>query len=238
MPILLSILAIMVLFLPQDSHARKLVTSGANIVMPELRSTSVVIDDDDERSVEPNMGIVDYRKRSPLTSMKERVDRLIQGVKKGIPPEFDHYGYEIRRYMTHVGNLEIFEDEEYLKDQIKNTRKSAIIYSYWKKVLDQEVIDIEDIIDADDSIPSTVRTAFKQNKMTVRTFLVSLKSWVDSNERLLLHIYNNPGIFEVYYPEVIIASPQANVEFYNLFVIRQTKLKDIRAYHPFSIMVY
>ena len=238
MPIFLSILAIMVLLLPQDSHARKLVTSGANIVMPELRSTSVVIDDDDERSVEPNMGKVDYKKRLPLTSMKERVDRLIQGVKKGIPPEFDHYGYEIRRYMTHVGNLEIFEDEEYLKAQIKNTRKSAIIYSYWKKVLNQEVLDIEEIIDADDSIPSTVRTAFKQNKITVRTFLVSLKSWVDSNERLLLHIYNNPGIFEVYYPEVIIASPQANVEFYNLFVIRQTKLKDIRAYHPFSIMVY
>lgn len=238
MPILLSILAIMVLFLPQDSHARKLETSGNDIVMPELRSTSVVIDDDDERPVEPNMGVVDYKKRSPLTSMKERVDRLIQGVKKGIPPEFDHYGYEIRRYMTHVGNLEIFEDEEFLKEQIRNARKSAIIYSYWKKVIEQEVTDIEAIIDADDSISSTVRTAFKQNKVTIRTFLVSLKSWIDSNERLLLHVFNNTGIFEVYYPEVIIASPQANIEFYNLFVIRQTKLKEIRAYHPFSIMVY
>lgn len=238
MPILLSILAIMVLFLPQNSHARKVITSGADVVMPELLSTSVIIDDDDTRPVDPNMGAVDYKKRLPLTSMKERVDRLIQGVQKGIPPEFDHYGYEIRRYMAHVGNLEVFEDEEYLKDQIRNTRKAEIIYNYWKKAIEQETTAIEEIIDADDSIPSAVRTAFKQNKVTVRTFLVSLKSWISSNERILLHIFNNPDIFEVYYPEIIIASPQANVEFYNLSVIRQTKLKEIRAYHPFSMMVF
>ncbi|PCJ98579.1 MAG: hypothetical protein COA45_07630 [Zetaproteobacteria bacterium] len=238
MHILLSIFVIMTLLLPQNSQARDLETGSVDVIMPELRSTSVVIDDNDERPVEPNIGEIFYKKRLPLTSMKERVDRLIHGIKKGVPPEFDHYGYEIRRYMSRIGSMEIFENEEYLKDQIRNVRKSAIIYDYWKKGLEQEVLDIEALLDEDDTISPGVRTAFKQNRITVRTFLISLKSWIDSNERLLLHVFNHPGIYEIYYPEIIIASPQANLEFYNNTVIKQTKLKEIRVYRPFNMMVY
>lgn len=238
MNILFSIFAVMVLLVPQNLHAQNFISTSSAINMPELLSTSVVIDNDNEEPIEPNLGKVDYKKREPLTSMKERVDRLIQGVKKDIPPEVDYYGYEIRRYMAHVGNLEIFENEEFLKDQIRNIRKSNIIYDYWKKELEQEVLDIEEIIDGDATVSPAIRTMFKQNRITVRTFLISLKSWIDSNERLLLHVYNNIEIFEVYYPEIIIGNPQENVEFYNLAVVKQTKLKEIVIYRPFSMMVY
>ncbi|MGH1378111.1 MAG: hypothetical protein ACRBB3_04750 [Alphaproteobacteria bacterium] len=238
MPNIMFIIALVAIVVPQNTYARAKVTSGTDIVMPELRSTSVMIDDDDEMPLEPNIGVVKYKKRQPITSMKERVDRLVQGVNKSIPPEFDHYGYEIRRYMAHVGNLEVFENEEYLKDQIKNTRKAAIIYKYWKKALEKEVYDIEEIINNDETISPVIRTAFKQNKTTVRTFLVSLKSWIDSNERLLMHVFNDPEIYEIYYPEIIIANAKANVKFYNLSVIKQTKLKEIRVYRPFSVMVH
>ena len=238
MPNLLIIISVVAILIPQNLYARNNVTSGTEIVMPELRSTSVMIDDDDEMPIEPNIGVVTYKKRKPLTSMKERVDRLVQGVNKNIPPEFDHYGYEIRRYMSRAGNLEIFENEEYLKDQIRNVRKAAIIFKYWKKYLESEVLEIEKLIDNDETISPVIRTVFKQNKTTLKTFIVSLKSWIDSNERLLLHVYNNPEFFEVYYPEIIIISPQDNVKFYNLSVIKQTKLKDIRAYRPFNMMVH
>lgn len=238
MPNLLIIISVVAILIPQNLYARNNVTSGTEIVMPELRSTSVMIDDDDEMPVEPNIGVIIYKKRKPLTSMRERVDRLVQGVNKNIPPEFDHYGYEIRRYMSRAGNLEIFEDEEYLKDQIRNVRKAAIVFKYWKKYLEDEVLEIEELVDNDETISPVIRTVFKQNKTTLKTFIVSLKSWIDSNERLLLHVYNNPEIFEVYYPEIIIISPQANVKFYNLSLIKQTKLKDMRAYRPFNMMVH
>lgn len=238
MPNLLFIIAVLAILIPQNSYARNGATSGTALVMPELRSTSVLLDDDNILPIEPNIGVVVYKRRKPLTSIKERVDRLVQGINQNIPPEFDHYGYEIRRYMSRSINIEIFEDDEYLKDQIRNVRKAAIVSKYWKKYLEGEVLKIENIISEDETISSGIRTAFKQNKATVKTFSVSLRSWIDSNERLLMHVFHNPDTFEVYYPEIIIVSPQANVKFYNLSMIKQTKLKDVRAYRPFNMMVY
>lgn len=239
MSILVSVFAIIVLCMPQSAFAREFGDTGyAAIYMPELLSTSVVIDNDSIEPAEPNMGEVEFQKRSPFTSIDERVDRLIHGIQKDIPPEFDHYGYEIRRYMSRIGNLEIFSNEEYLKDQIINIRKARVISEYWSKELEQEVLDIEEIIDGDQLISSQVRTAFRQNKITVRTFLISLKGWIDSNEKLLFHIFNHSDIFEVYYPEIIIGSPQENLTFYNNSLVKQTKLKEIVVYRSFAMMVY
>ncbi len=208
------------------------------VVMPEMVTTSVVIDSDDKEPVEPNLGEVAFRRVPAYNNFEQRVDTLIHGINKDLAPEFDHYGYGIRRYMARVGNSKIYTDQKYLIQQIKNVRKARVIVTYWKKHLDKEVAEIDEIISNDETVSFATRTAFKQNKAIVTTFLIVLAAWVDSNEQLLMKIYEDPSIYELYYPEVIIQVNQLRISFYNALVVRQTKLKEIRGYHPFTMMVY
>lgn len=208
------------------------------VVEPKLTNTSVIVDDDERPPLEPNIAPTRFLKYPPVISLRERVDRLVYGISTDISPEYDHYGYEIRRYMSTVGNLKIFEDPEYLTEQIKNARKASVIAEYWKKSISKDIQEIQEIMDTDSSVDLRVRTAFKQNKVTAQTFLISLKSWIDANERVLLVVHKNSNIYEVEYPEILIVIPATRIEFYNLYATKQAKLKDIQQYQPFALMVY
>ena len=208
------------------------------VYMPRLTSTSVEIDGDNELPAEPNLAKTRFLKYPPVTSLAERVERLVYGIETDIKPELDHYGYEIRRYMTSVGNVRLFEEPDYLIEQIRNLKKARIIADYWGMSITEEIADIEKILDEDNDIDLGTRTAFKHNKVAAQTFLISLKSWIDTNERLLIHINSKPDIYEVLYPEILILVPTARVEFYNIYATKQAKLKDIQRYQPFALMVY
>ena len=91
-------------------------------------------------SEEPFFKKVTMMKLDPPLSVRERVDRLLYGINTDVPPEYDHYGYEIRRYMTDVGNIKIFDGPEFLVKQIKNVRKARVIAEYWKKHINNEVL--------------------------------------------------------------------------------------------------
>jgi len=72
----------------------------------------------------------------------------------------------------------------------------------------------------------------------MRSFLMSLKAWVDSNEQILRKVGENQELYSVEYPEILVANPKDRVDFHNLLSIRAAKLKDIRKYSPFALMVY
>lgn len=205
---------------------------------PRLTNTSVIIDEDDREPMEPNIAPTRFLKYPPVSSLGERVGRLVYGISTDIRPEHDHYGYEIRRYMSEVGNMKIFSDPDFLGEQIKNVRKARVIAEYWKKSINKEILDIQEVMDADSAIDLRVRTNFKQNKVAAQTFLISLKAWIDANERLLMTVLKNPGIYEVEYPEILIVVPTTRITFYNLYATKQAKLKDMHQYQPFGLMVY
>ncbi len=245
MHILLYLALSLAFLMPQHLYARDNnlalnVDAGYDhVVMPELFSTSVLIDDDENPPIEPNIVEVKFLKLPGINGDTERVDRLIQGIKKDMPPEYDHYGHEIRRYMAGVGNIKIFKDEEYLIQQIKNVRKAEVIADFWGKHLNNEISELEKIINDNKNTTFSVRTAFKQNKVTAKTFLISLKGWIDKNKIFLMGVLNNdPEIYEILYPEIIIKSSQDRLDLYNNLTARQIKLKEIKAYQPFAMMVY
>ncbi|MGH1455793.1 MAG: hypothetical protein ACRBDI_03340 [Alphaproteobacteria bacterium] len=214
-------------------------TDYEDVYMPELFTTSVVIDNDSQLPKEPNLPQIDYIKIPEINSLDERISRLIQGIKTDVAPEYDHYGYEIRRYMARVGNIEILKDgeDDLLIENIKNVRKARVIAEYWKKQLESELEDIRPLVEAD-GVSFSSRTAFKQNTGTVRTFLISLMAWIDANERVLMNVFDNPGVYDVSYPEVVFVKPILRVEYFNLMTTRAQKLKDIRQYTSFAFMVY
>ncbi len=241
MHILFYLLIALVVAIPQDSRATQTFDSNSSygkVVMPQLFSTSVLIGDE-EMPIEPNIYEVKFMQLPAFNGLGDRVDGLIQGIKKDLPPEYDHYGHEIRRYMTAIGNVKIFTDDDFLITQIRNVRKAQVISNFWKKHLDKEIKEIDVIMEEDNGVPFAVRTAFKQNKITTITFLISLKAWIDANERVLINIFDNgPEIYEVLYPEILIKASQERLDFYNNVTARQIKLKEIRGYHPFAMMVY
>ena len=173
-----------------------------------------------------------------LNSTNERVNRLLHGVKTYIKPELDQYGHEIRRYMSHVGNMEIFYDSDFLLEQYRNTRKAEIIADFWGKYMEKEISEIEKIMDTDETLPLSVRTNFRQNKAVVRSFIMNLKAWVVANKKFLEKVGENPNIYEVQYPEVIIVISLVRNDFFKLISMRNSKLKDVRKYSPFAMMVY
>jgi len=209
-----------------------------DIYAPVMTTTSIVIDDDEDPAMEPNIGQARFIKYPQLTSLDERIDRLLHGVEVYVRPEYDHYGHEIRRYMSRVGNMKVFDDPDFVIRQYRNARKARVIANFWRDYLDKEIEDIEEIIETDDSVSLGTRTAFRQNKLVMRSFLMSLKAWVDSNEQILRKVGENQELYSVEYPEILVANPKDRVDFHNLLSIRAAKLKDIRKYSPFALMVY
>lgn len=221
---------------PSKADAGALAGYG-DIIMPELLDGSVMIDNDKIRPGEPNILQTKFLKIDKPNGLQERIDRLIFGIERDIPPEYDHYGHEIRRFMAHVGNEKIYSDESYLTEQIKNVRKARVVLRYWQAHVDEEIGDIDKLIEQEDS-GSSVRSIFKQNKATIRGFFIAAQGWLESNEALLMNIFDTFGYFQLDYPELIFTRPHERIEYFNLFQARQAKLKEIRSYQSFTMMVY
>lgn len=204
---------------------------------PRINDNAVIIDSDDRPPTEPHFLEMEYLKQKPPINLADRVNRLVYGIKTDIPAEYDIYGHEIRVYMAHVGNPRIYKETEYMQEQIKNVRKAAIVAKFWQEELTKEINQIEKEIELTDA-PSAVRSAFRQNKAYVRSFLVDLKGWIDSNERALMNLYNLGDLYYVVYPKVIFIRPPDRIKYYNVMRIRVTNLKEIRKYKGFEIMVY
>jgi len=208
------------------------------IFIPVLSGTSIAIDNDELFPEEPQLTEVTFLRYPEVSSLDERVNRLVQGIQSDIPPEYDHYGYEIRRYMSSVGNVKVYSDEDFLKEQIRNVRKAGVIAKYWIAHLQQEIKDIEQIMESDEDVGFAERTAFRQNKAIIQKFTLILQTWISGNEDLLMLVAGNYGIFFVEYPDVIVYSAKQRREFFNLYITKQTKLKELVAYPAFAFMVY
>lgn len=204
---------------------------------PVLLSASIKIDDDKDPPTEPRFLDVKYKKLTPYTSIEDRIKRLNFGISKTIPPEYDHYGHEIRRYMAEVGNLRVFEDEEFLKEQIKSVKKAKVVFDYWEQYLNKEIKEIDEYISTQ-PVTASGRTNLKQSKAQLKTFLIIMKSWLYANERYLTFIFENFEDIELEYPEILFLNQRPKIEMYNRFAFKQQKLKELKDFKPFEMMVY
>lgn len=214
-------------------------SSYERVIDPKLEPNGVVIDGDDIPPKEPNVVKTKFI-AYPVTipSINERVERLVHGINMYINPEQDYYGHEIRRYMAHVGNTQIFKDPDFLLEQYRNVKKSAVITQYWRKHLNKEISEIDEILENDSSLSLSVRTTYRQNKSTALSFIYALTAWIESNEQFLEEVAENLNYYKLEYPMLIITSSDERVSFFNSYAARQSKLRDIHKYSSFSVMVY
>lgn len=188
--------------------------------------------------VEPGIDKVTFLKIEPPRSLKDRVDRLLHGLYTDIPPEFDHYGYEIRRYMAHIAGPDVLGNPPRLQEEIGNIRKAKIILEYWRRELNREIDEIETAIAADPNAPSSLLTTFKYNRGVVNAFLIECQSWIDNNEAVLQFLADNPESYAYKDPVFTFGEQEERLEFISLYKARLKAHKHITEYAPFMVMVY
>lgn len=187
---------------------------------------------------EPVFEKVVYMKIDPPGSLGERVDRLLHGIRIDVPPAYDHYGYEIRRYMAAISGPQILGSPENLEAQIKNINNAKIIVRYWRQAVKAEIDGIEKQIDAEDA-SSSVRSIFKFNRGAAEAFFVELESWMNTN-RAALEVLLKMGPDRYAYADPVLSFRNyEDLAYYaSLHKAREEALRHMRTYTPFRMMIY
>lgn len=199
---------------------------------PALQNNQALSFDD------PEFEVVKYLKLDEPKTMRERIERLVHGIYVDLPPEYDHYGYELRRYMAHVGGPYVATSNTNIEGQLQNIKNAKIIAKHWQKTMFQEVKDIEAELETHESA-SSYRTLYKYNSGIARAFFTELSSWLDNNETLLeylLTIDKNGYSYEA--PVFRFADKEHLKQFARYYDAQIRSLEQIRKYPPFRIMLY
>jgi hypothetical protein len=190
-----------------------------------------------EAPTDPRIPKVKFLKLTPPTTTQERVDRLIQGIKIDIPPEYDHYGYEIRRYMASAGNDEIYKDRRRLEVELANVKNARVVFSYWMVELRREIQAVEADLEAKKDYSAT-RSTLSYNRGIVDAFQIEAQSWLSNNEELLKFLVENPGAYKLDKTRLIFQESEAMQAFAALFKSREESRARVNEYQPFSMMIY
>lgn len=213
-------------------------TRYEDVFMPELAGGSIVIDDSKDLPNAPIITKTTFVKLPEVIGIDDRVKRLMEGITEIIPPKYDHYGYEIRRYMQNAGDIRIYSNDEFLREQIVNVRRAGVIADFWKRELENEIAYLQEQLDAKPEENLSTKATLKRNEAEIRRFVIVLNSWIMLNEKILLLIFKDQDFYSVIYPEVIVSSGREKIALYNLMNAKQTRLKDLKRYAPFEIMFY
>lgn len=185
----------------------------------------------------PGLAKVTFLQLEPPRTLDERIDRLVQGIAVDIPPQYDHYGYELRRYMADILNPAIFVSQKRLAQEVRNVKNAAIVLRFWKKALRAEMEAIEAEIERVNA-PSSTRSGFNYKKGIVTAFLVESQVWIDSNQKLLEFLLAIPRGYSYAPPLLSFKSSEDRKTFITLYGAREEAHKNITEYVPFAMMVY
>lgn len=182
---------------------------------------------------------IEYLKLDPPLHLQERIERLIHGIKIDIPPEYDHYGHEIRRYMASVGGADVLGSRANIEGQLQNIKNAEIILKYWREAHEKEIALIEEEIQNSNS-SSTMRTSFKYHSGVSRAFFVEAGSWMHNNKAVLEYLNEiGPGSSYKFRDNTFKFSDRRELKrFLALFEAQQKALAKIKDYTPFRMMVY
>ena len=191
------------------------------------------------RSVsEPSFPEIKFFKYPAPATLSARIDTILHGVTVSLPPEYDLYGYELRRYMSRIAGPEAMASTERLAAEIANAKRAKIILEYWGKEITGLIDELGAEIEADDNIDSATRTSYRFKSGKAKAFLVEANSWVDNNQAFLEALYAMRGSYEYIDPSINFRDEEDLKEFTRLFRAREKALSFIHAYPPFRMMAY
>ena len=187
---------------------------------------------------EPVFKQVKYLKQDPPRSLSERIERLIHAIYVDVPPEYDHYGYEIRRYMASISGPKVLNSSANIEGQIKNIKNAQIVLRYWRDTHNKEIKAIEAKIEEVDASSST-RSSFKYHRGVAKAFFVEADSWLNNNLVLLEYLLEiGPRAYKFEDPVIMFNDERHLAKYASYFKAQQQALEQIQGYTPFRMMVY
>jgi hypothetical protein len=182
----------------------------------------------------PEVTFYEFEKPDHLQGLAES---LVHGVTIGLPPEYDHYGYELRRYMKSVGNFEVYKNRAALERELLNIKKSLVVFKYWREKLNEDMAGVEKRLETENA-SSQVRTTYKLNAGILRAFMIEGQSWINANQAMLEFLKSRQSqyLFEDGQLKFVTAGDRR--KFLSLYDARERARNQIHQYDPFRIMVY
>ncbi len=203
------------------------------------RSEKLYIRDKNKpRPAIPYFPEVTYQRPPVPQTVSEQVSSVKYGIDIIIDPKYDHYGYEIRRFMVGVLNPEVYTDLEKINDELFNIEKAKIVAEYWSKHIRIEAKEIKENIEKSSASNNQVQRILGHNLATANIFFADLNQWIQSNKKNLDFLKEHYGQYGFEDPVIVFDDVKKQREFEDLLKDQQAKLDKIRAYGPFTNMPY
>jgi hypothetical protein len=167
-----------------------------------------------------------------------RIESLPHGVTMDLPPAYDHYGYEIRRYMVSVGSIKVMSSTESLKGQIRNIENAQVLLKAWNEDINTRFKQIEKQIETENADPTT-RSKYKYTRGLVVAALSEIDAWLRNNKSLLgFLLILGPENYNVKEGRFYFRTDKDYKKFESLYDARERALTQIHKYTPFTLMIY
>lgn len=186
---------------------------------------------------EPSYLPVKFLKQPPPKTLAQRIDRLIHGIYVDTAPEYDHYGYEIRRMMANAISPNQLNDLEEIEARIENVKKARIIMDYWKESLLTELDAIEEELNKTKGV-TKLRTTFRYNQRIVKNFIPDAYAWLDRTLDYLEFVKEEHKNILIKYPFYFFTSYEVKEKFLRVYNARQGPYDEIVKFSPFRSLVY
>ncbi|MGH1398511.1 MAG: hypothetical protein ACRBCT_04780 [Alphaproteobacteria bacterium] len=186
---------------------------------------------------EPELPQIQFYDLEPPKTLQTRIESLIHGIGLSLPPEYDYYGYEIRRYMATVGNDAVFSDSDKLSEAIMAIRRAKLVLEKWKGVLNTRIKALQDEVEQTNS-GSPERINFKFKRAEAQKFLNDCDQWITANEEMLLILAKNFKRYRYIAPVFDFRDADTLAAFIEAHATRDEALTAIHEYTPFRLMIY
>ena len=187
----------------------------------------------------PTFAEVTFLKVEEPRILKDKIDNILTGITVLIAPEYDHYGYEIRRYMAEILDADVFLSSERMREQIQNMKAAGIILNYWHEKYKKDIEGIEADM-AEHGATSGERGVYTYNKGLADAFFMNARAWVERNSRYLEFLYSvGPENYELRPIKGIrFNNYEHYAPFQTLYKNRQQAHLRIVEYEAFKMMVF
>lgn len=189
--------------------------------------------------IAPTLPKVTFYEFDRPTHIEGRVERLIHGIEITLPSEYDHYGYELRRYMNKIGRVDIYTNREAMEGELLNIQKAGIVFRHWREELLREIDELEAAIKVQgQGVSSKVKAKFNLNKTIVNGFVIEAQAWLAHNRRFLEFLADNRKQYAFENGRFLFLTNMHARQFLDLFQARAQARQQIVRYDPFGTAVY
>lgn len=187
---------------------------------------------------EPYIPVVKFKGYAKPQHLQGQIASLVHGVTIGLPAEYDHYGYELRRLMASVGNYNIYKSRDEVQEQLVNIQKARVVFKYWREDLLKRIADLQQQIDDGQGGAKEIAT-LNRNAALIKAFMIEIQSWLNANESFLNYLINNQREYKPHEGnKLLFALHEKRKRFTQLYEVRERARHEIYKYDPFRIMVY